>query len=55
MPDIPNLNHTLMLIETNKYFPVNSVVSLDKNIPDRYEDFLDSEISLDFNLKQANQ
>jgi hypothetical protein len=32
MPSIPNLNHTLLLIETNKYLPISSTVSLDKNI-----------------------
>jgi hypothetical protein len=32
MPSIPNLNHTLLFIETNKYIPVNSTVSLDQNI-----------------------
>jgi hypothetical protein len=32
MPSIPNLNHTLMFIETNKYVPISSTVSLDKNI-----------------------
>jgi len=37
MPSIPNLGQTLLLIETNKYFPLNSVVSLDKNIPEKLE------------------
>lgn len=32
MPSIPNLNHTLLFIETNKYIPMSSTVSLDKNI-----------------------
>ncbi len=31
-PQPPNLTHTLLFIETNRYVPVNSAVSLDRNI-----------------------
>lgn len=33
-PEAPNLTGTLLLIETNKYFPPSSAVSLDKNVPE---------------------
>lgn len=53
MPEMPNLNHTLLFIETNKYFPMNSAVSFDKSVHEKYEDFDDSEFSLELKLEHA--
>ena len=53
MPEFPNLAHTLLFIETNKYLPMHSAVSLDLNMPDKIQDIDDDELSLDIKLDQA--
>lgn len=55
MPSIPNLTHTLLLIQTNKYFPVNSTVSLDKNVSQKWEDSVQDELSLDIKLNNHQE
>ena len=35
LPQVPNLNQTLLLIETNRYFAPNSQVSIGQHIPDK--------------------
>jgi hypothetical protein len=51
IPLAPNLAQTLLLIETNRYFPTSSMVSLDQHIP--YPSLEDDELSIDLDLQPS--
>lgn len=54
LPSIPNLNHTMLFIETNKCFPLNSFASLDKHGSENNQDLDECENSLSLDLQNTN-
>lgn len=54
LPDIPHMNHTLLFIETNREIPIPSNLHLGQRVPEQWESFLDSDISIDLPLKHPH-
>lgn len=52
MPSVPNLTHTLLFIETNRYVPVGSTVSLDHKV-EGVEEEESEELSLELKMCHA--
>lgn len=50
MPDYPNLAQTLLFIETHRFCPMSSTVSLGRNMPKDLEEPEDMELSLELKL-----